>query len=104
MRAKTINESQNFERDQDPKKTMGLGINDYEDYVKMKLREKYPDDDIEDLGTRFWKSFYDGFEDITGYEVAESMMEVLKHTPLKYQIEWIQGDLEMFFEMKDENG
>lgn len=98
-----VNEAQNFERGQDPKKSMGLGINDYEDYVRIKLQQKYQDEDIQDLEIRFWESFYDGFEDEKPYDVAETMMDVLKHTPLEFQIDFIQGDIDMFFQMMDED-
>jgi len=103
MRAKRVNEAQDFERGQDPKKSMGIGINDYEDYVRIQLQKKYPEEDIQDIEIRYWEFFYDGFEDEKGYDVAETMMDILKHTPLEYQIEWIKGNLDMFFEMNDED-
>jgi hypothetical protein len=96
MRAKRVNENISFERGNDPKKSMGIGIKDYEDYIKIELHKKYPDKDIQDLEIRFWESFYDGFQEEKGYAVAKTMMDILKHTPLEYQIEWIKGDLEMF--------
>jgi hypothetical protein len=91
-----VNEAQNFERGNDPKKSMGIGITDYKNYVRLKLGEKYPNENLEYLEERFWSNFYEGFSDERPEDVAESMLAVLEHTPLDYQIEWIQGDLEMF--------
>jgi hypothetical protein len=102
MRAKSVNEKLDFERGKDPKKSMGIGISDYHDYVRIKLHEKYPDDDQEDLIDRFWEFFYSGYSEERPESVAEFMLSVLEHTPLDYQIEWIQGDLEDFEEIMND--
>lgn len=97
MRAKNVNEA-NFERGTDPKKAMGVGINNYEGYIKAKLHETYPDKDLDKVEVEFWDSFYDGFVDEKSYNIVESLLNILKETPLKYQMEYMEGDLDAFNE------
>ena len=96
MRAKTVNENVNFERGQDPKKAMGIGYNDVEGYVNAKLKGMFPNKDLDSVESSFWNMVADSYQDMKGYEIHEMILTVLKNTPLKYQMEWMEGDLEEF--------
>ena len=102
MRAKTVNENVNFERGQDPKKKMGLGYKDAEGYVKAKLKGMFPDKDLDSVESTFWEMVSEGYHDMKGYEIHEMILNVLKETPLQYQIDWVEGDLEEFEEGVEE--
>ena len=47
MRAKSVNENQQFNRGSDPKASMGIGIRNYKDYLNMKIRQIYPNENPE---------------------------------------------------------
>ena len=38
----------------------------------------------------------DGYADWKGYEFADHLLNVLSETPLKYQMEYMDGELEEF--------
>ena len=50
----------------------------------------------------FWEMFGEGFEDMKSYDFADSILSILKHTPLKYQMEYMDGDLDAFEEGVEE--
>jgi len=99
---KLISESVNFERGKDPKKTMGIGYSNPEEYVKFKLTEMFPSEKIEKLEDSFWTMFNESFHDWKSYEVAETIVDLLKNTPIKYQMEYMDGDIEVFQEGVEE--
>ena len=101
MRAKSVNE-QNFEKGLNPKRAMGIGIRDYEDYVKFKLQQKYPNKDLNKLQELFYEMVGEGFEEMKGHEISEMILDLLKHAPLEYQKEYMEGDIEMFEEGVEE--
>lgn len=99
---KKLQENVSFERGKDPKQSMGVGINNYYGYVKMKLQEMYPDKDIEELESEFYENFAGNFEEMDSGEIAETVLDLLEETPLKYQMEYMDSDLEAFKEGVDE--
>jgi len=86
MKAKLVKEDLNFERDQDPKKAMDLGIKGYEDYLNKKLRGRGENP------SEFWESFYNTYQD-RGSDILEEMMEILKNTPIDFQVMWAEEKL-----------
>lgn len=91
-----ITEQQEFERGKDPKKAMGVGFTNIEDYVKRKLQEIFPNENVDKMESSFWEMVADGYDEWKSYEIHDSIMDILKETPPKYQMEWISGDLEEF--------
>ena len=92
MKAKTVNENVNFERGQDPKEAMGIGIKDFYGFVKFEA-EKHgldPDD--------FWEERYEYARDEKGNDILEELYDVLSHTPLDYQISYIEDNLKYWIE------
>ena len=95
MRAKFINED--FKQDSDPVKDMNVGLKDYEDYVNKTLKNEGYDKD------EYWDWFYDTIIDMNSErDLLEMLMDVMKHTPLEYQIEWAQDSLEEWRKYKNE--
>lgn len=96
MKAKIIKENIRFQRTGDSKKSLGVGVVDHEGYVKQ-VAEKYgldPD--------RFWEEWGEVYSDQSSNDIKDELLEILKKTPLEYQIEWIKGPLEFWIE--DING
>ena len=90
MKAKIVNEDINFEKEQDPKKTMGLGINGYQDYVKLKSKQ---------LGISpqtLFDYIYMEYEETPSYELIDMVYEVLGHTSIEYQIDFIDNEIEAY--------
>lgn len=88
MRAKTINEVQEFERGKDPKEALDIGIKDYDDYIKRYFEKQ--GEDPQD----FWETLWDVHVNQAGPAALwDDMLEILKHTPIEYQIEWAQDKL-----------
>ncbi len=93
MRAKSVNEEQNFERGQDPKKAMGIGWD----------MEKYVDREMERMGygtggrngeKDFWEEFYQGMGDLYDRtDLIEIILDLVDKTPPEYQKEWIDEHL-----------
>jgi hypothetical protein len=98
MRAKTVNENQQFQRGQDPKESLGIGIRNYEDYLNMKIRQLYPNENPEKKLDEFWGEYHEGFEDWSTKDIADEVLSILENTPLEYQIEYFENELEMFQE------
>ncbi len=83
MKAKSVNEIQNFERGQDPKKAMDLGYQGYDDYIK-KYFEKGGGDP-----TDFWENYWNNQVNHSQPDAQfDEKMEILKNTPVEYQIMW----------------
>ena len=98
MRAKPVNEVQNFEKGQNPKKAMGLGIKDYEDYIRLKVKELDISEDD------FIQEIYDSYEDMPSIELLDMALNILKNTPLEYQIDWIDNEIdEYLFNHQDDD-
>ena len=93
MRAKTVNEQQDFERGQDPKKAMDLGYQGYEEYIDKKLKGKNEDP------KEFWNSFWNTYQDTDSDAVMEEMMEILKNTSLEFQVMWADEKLDWWEEL-----
>jgi len=91
MKAKQINEINNFERTGNSKKSMGIGYSNYEEYATRKLKEKGLDPDD------FWMARANmTYEMKDKWELGEIIDELLFYTPLEYQINQIQDDLDMY--------
>ena len=100
MRAKSINEDQNFERGLDPKKSMGIGINNFEDYMNLKFKERgLTEDDYE--GWWNWNIEQRGQESTE--ELLEAYFTLLENAPLAYQIEWADNEMKIYFDEMDED-
>jgi uncharacterized short protein YbdD (DUF466 family) len=95
MRAKFIYEK--FKKESDPIKDMNVGIKDYEDYIQKILKNEGYDVD------EYWEWFNDTILDMNRpSDLLEMLMEVMKHTPLEYQIEWAHDSLEEWRQYKKE--
>ena len=95
MRARTVNENVNFERGKDPKSKMDIGVKDMTGYVKMELEKKFPKEDPDELESRFWDIFFQGFQDDRGPKVAERFLTWMENSlPLEYQKNYIQDELD----------
>lgn len=93
MKAKKVNEENiEFQRGIDSKKAMGVGYTDFTGYVTRELEKHKLDPD------NFWEEYYSFSEGADKNELTETTLEVLKHTPLEYQIEWMKPDLENYIE------
>jgi len=94
MRAKEVNENVNFERGQDPKEAMGIGIKDFYGYVEREFEAA----GLVDKEDQFWEEIYDYAREEGGADTMEDLLGVLGHTPLEYQIEyisrWVSGFIE----------
>jgi len=97
--AELIKESQDFERGSDPQKAMGVGLKNMDGYIKMKLRERFPNEDPQELLEAFWSFFAMYWEDESPDEVADHFLNYMKkHIPLKYQIEYIEEDIKEYID------
>ena len=96
MKAKIVNEDINFEKEQDPKKSMNIGIKDFYGYVDKRCEKEglNPDD--------FWNEWFVRMQESSAFDIAESSLTILEHTPLQYQIDWIDEDLEDWLNFKKE--
>jgi hypothetical protein len=95
MRAKFINED--FKEESDPVKDMNVGIKDYEDYVEKTLKQEGYDSD------EYWQWFYDVMIDLNRpQDLIEMIIDVMKYTPLDYQIEWADDSLGAWRQHKNE--
>jgi len=96
-----VNEGTHFERGQDPKKALGVGL-DSENYVKIKLKEKGfdPDDAYED----FMNLFYEGFRDMGDEEFGDHIIYILDKCDPKCMMEYMNDELGNYFQMKEEFG
>jgi|ERR1035437_1432530 hypothetical protein len=85
MKAKHVNENNNFEKTKDPLKSLGLGCKDYKDYVRI-ICNKYRLDP---------KKFFEELEEYMAenfdcsYEAIEEILALLELTPIEYQINYI---------------
>jgi hypothetical protein len=103
MRARTVNEAQNFERGQDPKKYLGLGL-DPEKYIKVKLKEK--GFDVEKNYKEFLDLYYEGFRDMALDEIGDHVLHILDEgiKDPRYMFEYLDNELDTYFQMKEEFG
>jgi hypothetical protein len=97
MRAKLIDEK--FTKDSDPIKDLKIGYKNYYDYAE-KVLKKYnlnPED--------FTLFLYDVYRNFPVDGVLDQMFEILEHTPLEYQVDYISSNLYHFMveEGVDEN-
>lgn len=97
MRAKTVNEQQDFERGKDPKEAMGVGMTGFKDYMDRKLQ------DMGDDPKEFWNYYANIIRNFSDTQTLwEEMMEILGHTPLEFQKMWADDKLEFWREVKEE--
>lgn len=87
MKAKFIKENLDFERGKDPKKALDIGIRSYDDYIKRYFEKQ--GEDPQD----FWETLWDVHVNQTTADIWDDMLEILKNTPIEYQIEWAQDKL-----------
>ena len=97
MRAKSINSKLNelnFQRGENPKETLGIGIKNLGDYVRHYLKEKNVDVDPDE----FWSSFGETIHDSWGMaDLIGSYVELLLASDAKHK-NIIQSDLDYFIE------
>ena len=96
MRAKKVYEDLEFERSQDPKKAMDLGIKDWGDYVTKKIGE--------DEANRFFDVLWNAMRNTSAKDLLEDIYDLVEQLPLEKQIEWADSKLEWWKEMKEEYG
>ena len=90
MRAKTVNESKDFERGQDPKKAMGLGW-DMDKYIEAELQKKGKGD------VDFWDEFYEGMRSMYNVgDMTEMLVDMLEHTSPEHQKQWADNFLDLY--------
>ena len=89
-----MNEQQEFERGEDPKKAMGLGIKNWGDYVIHKLGEEEAD--------KFFTTLWDVMRHQNSKDLIDDIHDLVQELPLEKQIEWADGKLEWWKEMKEE--
>ena len=95
MRAKTIN----FERGQEPKESLKMGMHQYEDY------EDFVDKKCAELGLNpeeYWNERAEWIRDSEAWEIDESRREILEHTPMEYKLAWWESDMEGWIDLKRE--
>jgi hypothetical protein len=91
MRAKFINEE--FKEKSDPIKDMDIGIKNFKDYVSTRFKSNKRN--IE----KFWYWFKEGYiTSKSDEEILEELLEILEHTPLEYQIDWMDAYLDYYIE------
>ena len=98
MRAIRVNEAQNFERGQEPKKSMKIGHNRFDsmyEYMDYLVEER--GEDPED----FWSIFWNITRDQKGSDIMEELLEALKYTPAEYQTKWANDTLEWWDDFKN---
>ena len=99
MKAKMVNEAQNFERGQEPKEAMKIGHGRFEDmYDYLNYVIKGRGEDPRD----FWNSFFGLVRDQSGTELIDELFDALRHTPAEYQIKWAKDKLDWWDEFRDE--
>ena len=83
-----------FHKSGDPLSSLGVGIKNVDDYVEAICKENKFDAD------KFWKNYYQMLfrESETCDDLIDIILDVLKHTPLDYQIEHIKNDFETWLE------
>lgn len=97
MRAKKVFEEINFERHQDPKESLKIGIRDMYDYVKAETKSAGLD------YKQFWKDLKEHLEDKWDKEdFIEQLYSTMVQTPLENQISFIRGYLEFWLERHGE--
>ena len=94
MRARFVNENVNFERGKDPKQSMGIGINNYNDYIQKELGEEE--------ANHFWEVHYNLANQQKTGDLVEDYLDLLYKVPLEDQIEWANNKLEWWKEAKEE--
>lgn len=93
MRAKFLNEK--FVEESDPIKDLKIGIKNYEDYIRYKLKEKgYKEKD-------FWDTYFSLLSEAAPEDIISTVLDVLMHTPLEYQIDWADRVLQEYFENEE---
>lgn len=97
MRAKTINESQNFERRQDPKKALDLGIKSGEDWATMEIKKAELDSDD------FWEKYSEGGREASNYELLDTIDNLIEKLSLEEQIDWYREDVESYIKNMSED-
>lgn len=89
---KKLQESQNFERGQDPKKSLDLGIKNFFDYVRLRIKEAGLD------SSDFWEERYDYAREEDGADILDELYNVLLKTPIDYQISYMKDKVDDFIE------
>ena len=62
----------------------------------------FPGKDLSRLEEEFYEMVYDGWADEKSYSIVEHLLNVLKETPIKYQMEYMDGELGAFEEGVEE--
>lgn len=83
----------NFNKTGDIKSSLDIGIKDYHDYIRVKSEEAGldPDEFIDDY-CHLVSSVNES------YTLVETILSILENTPLAYQIDHIEDDLNMWIE------
>jgi len=90
MRAKFINEK--FTAESDPIKDLNIGYKNYYDYATKKLKQYDVNVD------NFITFLYDFYRDTRPNDLIEELLDILEHTPIEFQIEYIDNLLYRFLE------
>jgi len=89
-------ENQNFERGEDPKKSMEIGQNRFKDFNEV---FKYLAEEKEINLDDFWDTFRSTLRDSDGVVVSVELFDALIHTPIEYQIEWAKEKFQWYLEL-----
>jgi len=95
MRAKKVNRPDNDYKN---------NVKNFREYILKRLKDEFPNKSMKDLMDSFWEYFYNAFdtkyEDL--YNIGDEFLDVLKHTPIEYQIKWMKPNVDDFIDMYKE--
>jgi hypothetical protein len=91
---RSLDEGLEFERGANPKEAMGIGIKDWGSYVIHKLGEKEAD--------KFFDTLWNVMRSQSPKDLIDDIHDLVGELSLEKQIEWADGKLEWWEEMKEE--
>ena len=87
MRAKVVNEQQEFERGKDPKKAMNIGFSK-ERYARDEFNKRNIPSDLD-----FWEDMEAYLAEFDKSELVQIIINMLDETSPEYQMEWIDSQM-----------